>query len=59
MKSEKRKNMRNTGCDPQGSGVDINRNYGYKWGHDQIGSSSDPCDDSFRGAESAFSEPEI
>ena len=51
--------MRNTGCDPRGSGVDINRNYGYKWGHDQIGSSSDPCDDSFRGAESAFSEPEI
>jgi len=26
-------------------GVDLNRNYGYKFGFDEIGSSSDPCDE--------------
>jgi carboxypeptidase T len=38
-------------------GTDLNRNYGYKWGHDNIGSSPDPCSDIYRGA-SAFSAPE-
>ena len=38
-------------------GVDINRNYGYKWGFDNIGSSSDPWDETYRGT-AAFSEPE-
>jgi len=50
-----RKNRRDNG----GSyGVDINRNYGYKWGYDNNGSSPDPEDDTYRGPE-AFSEPEI
>ncbi len=38
-------------------GVDLNRNYGYKWGYDNIGSSNYPGDDTYRGP-SAFSEPE-
>jgi hypothetical protein len=38
-------------------GVDINRNYGYKWGYDDIGSSPDPGDETYRGR-NAFSEPE-
>ncbi len=37
------------------SGVDLNRNSSFKWG--MIGSSSDPCDQTYRGA-SASSEPE-
>lgn len=36
-------------------GVDLNRNYGYKWGQD--GASKNPKDDTYRGP-SAFSEPE-
>lgn len=36
-------------------GVDLNRNYGYKWGGK--GTSNDPCQDIYRGP-SAFSEPE-
>ncbi|MHB8055217.1 MAG: M14 family metallopeptidase [Candidatus Aminicenantales bacterium] len=38
-------------------GVDINRNYGYAWGYDNIGSSPDPSAEDYRGA-AAFSEPE-
>jgi len=38
-------------------GVDNNRNYGYKWGYDNIGSSPNPSDETYRGAY-AFSEPE-
>lgn len=50
-----RKNLRNNG---DGSfGVDINRNYGYKWGLDNTGSSPFPQDDTYRGP-SAFSEHE-
>jgi carboxypeptidase T len=50
-----RKSRRNNGggC----YGVDLNRNFGYKWGYDNNGSSPDPCAETFRGA-SAFSEPE-
>jgi len=50
-----RKNRRNNGngC----YGIDLNRNFSYKWGYDDIGSSPDPCDETYRGA-SAFSEPE-
>ena len=48
-----RKNMRKNS---DGSvGVDLNRNYGYKWGGG--GASTSPGDDTYRGA-SAFSEPE-
>lgn len=38
-------------------GVDLNRNYGYEWGHDNSGSSPDPASDLYRGP-GAFSEPE-
>ena len=46
-----RKNRRN------GYGVDLNRNYGFKWGYDNIGSSPFTSDQTYRGS-SAFSEPE-
>lgn len=53
-----RKNRRDTGCgDGTERGVDLNRNYGYDWGADDVGSSPNPCSDVFRG-DSAFSEPE-
>ena len=38
-------------------GVDLNRNYGYEWGYDDIGSSPDPDDALYRGT-APFSEPE-
>jgi carboxypeptidase T len=38
-------------------GVDLNRNYGYNWGYDNIGSSPNTNSDTYRGP-SAFSEPE-
>ena len=53
-----RKNRRNTNCgNGTTRGVDLNRNFGYEWGADNIGSSSDPCSEVYRG-DSAFSEPE-
>ncbi|XP_068211939.1 carboxypeptidase B-like isoform X2 [Palaemon carinicauda] len=36
-------------------GVDLNRNFGYKWGG--LGTSNNPCSDIYKGP-SAFSEPE-
>jgi hypothetical protein len=51
-----RKNRRVNG---DGSyGVDLNRNYGYKWGADNIGSSPTTSSETYRGP-SAFSEPEV
>ena len=50
-----RKNRRNNGGGT--FGVDLNRNYGYKWGLDDTGSSPDSNSDTYRG-DSAFSEPE-
>ena len=38
-------------------GVDLNRNYGYKWGYNNEGSSDYLCDESYRGS-APFSEPE-
>jgi carboxypeptidase T len=38
-------------------GVDINRNYGYKWGYDNSGSSPSPASEVYRGT-APFSEPE-
>ena len=38
-------------------GVDLNRNYGYFWGHDDEGSSGDPVDETYRGT-APFSELE-
>ena len=50
-----RKNRRNNN---DGTfGVDLNRNYGYLWGADDIGSSPDTDNDTYRG-EGPFSEPE-
>lgn len=50
-----RKNRRGNG---NGTiGVDLNRNYGYNWGYDNIGSSGNPNSETYRGT-SAFSEPE-
>lgn len=37
--------------------VDLNRNWGYRWGYDNVGSSPDPSSETYRGP-SAFSEPE-
>jgi carboxypeptidase T len=49
-----RKNRRNNGST---YGVDLNRNYGYNWGYDNIGSSPTSSSDTYRGT-AAFSEPE-
>jgi carboxypeptidase T len=50
-----RKNRRDNG---DGTfGVDLNRNYGYEWGYDNLGSSPDPSSDVYRGP-GPFSEPE-
>jgi hypothetical protein len=38
-------------------GVDLNRNYGFRWGWDNIGSSPTPSSEVYRGT-AAFSEPE-
>jgi murein tripeptide amidase MpaA len=50
-----RKNRRDNGggC----FGIDMNRNFSYQWGYDNLGSSPDPCSNTYRGP-SAFSEPE-
>ena len=49
-----RKNRRNNG----GSyGIDLNRNYGYKWGYDNSGSSGTPSSETYRGT-ARFSELE-
>ncbi|XP_034123871.1 titin [Drosophila guanche] len=48
-----RKNMRAHGR--QCPGVDLNRNFGYKWGGK--GTSASPCSQTYRGSK-AFSEPE-
>lgn len=50
-----RKNRRDNG--KNNFGVDINRNYGYKWGIDNAGSSLNPASEVYRGT-AAFSEPE-
>jgi carboxypeptidase T len=39
------------------TGVDLNRNFGYMWGHDNYGSSPNPSSNLYRG-EAPFSEPE-
>jgi hypothetical protein len=50
-----RKNMRDN---MDGTfGVDLNRNYGHTWGHDDIGSSPVTSSQTYRGT-AAFSEPE-
>lgn len=44
-------------CNPLTGGVDLNRNYGFKWGIDNEGSNPNPCSQSYRG-KGPFSEPE-
>lgn len=50
-----RKNRRDNGDGTYG--VDLNRNYGYMWGIDDIGSNPNPMSFTFRGP-APFSEPE-
>lgn len=50
-----RKNRRNNGDGTYG--VDLNRNYGYNWGYDDVGSSPDGSSNTYRGT-GPFSEPE-
>jgi carboxypeptidase T len=50
-----RKNRRNNGNNI--FGVDLNRNYGYFWGNDNVGSSPDIGSGTYRGP-APFSEPE-
>jgi hypothetical protein len=55
-----RKNLRDNDGNGQiaiGDGVDLNRNYPYRWGYDNEGSAGDPSDDTYRGPSPA-SEPE-
>ncbi|WP_330236675.1 M14 family metallopeptidase [Streptomyces sp. NBC_00566] len=55
-----RKNLRDVNGDGvigTGDGVDLNRNFGYKWGYDDEGSSPNPASETYRGP-SADSEPE-
>ncbi|MCW7943182.1 peptidase M14 [Streptomyces hygroscopicus] len=55
-----RKNLRDVNGDGVigvGDGVDLNRNFAYKWGYDNEGSSPDPTSETYRGARPE-SEPE-
>ncbi|MER7518771.1 M14 family zinc carboxypeptidase [Streptomyces sp. NPDC126499] len=55
-----RKNLRDNDGDGRvrpGDGVDLNRNFAYKWGYDDEGSSPDPADETYRGP-GPMSEPE-
>jgi hypothetical protein len=55
-----RKNTHDNNGDGQitpGDGVDPNRNFGYKWGYDNEGSSASPDSETYRGT-AANSEPE-
>ena len=55
-----RKNLRDNNGDGQITavdGVDLNRNYSYRWGYDNEGSSPDPYSETFRGR-APNSEPE-
>ncbi|GAA4012219.1 M14 family metallopeptidase [Streptomyces plumbiresistens] len=55
-----RKNLRDNNADgaiTTGDGVDLNRNFAYKWGYDDEGSSPNPTSQTYRGA-APGSEPE-
>ncbi|MEU6377835.1 M14 family zinc carboxypeptidase [Streptomyces sp. NPDC046909] len=55
-----RKNLRDNNGDGTiaiGDGVDLNRNFSYKWGYDNEGSSPNPTSETYRGTEPS-SEPE-
>ncbi|MFK4067791.1 M14 family zinc carboxypeptidase [Streptomyces sp. NPDC029674] len=55
-----RKNLRDINGDGKtapGDGVDLNRNFAYKWGYDNEGSSPEPSSETYRGT-GPMSEPE-
>ncbi|MCM1968696.1 M14 family metallopeptidase [Streptomyces sp. G1] len=55
-----RKNLRDNNADGKittGDGVDLNRNFAYKWGYDNEGSSPNESSETYRGTKAA-SEPE-
>ncbi len=56
-----RKNVRDNNAsgifDLQYDGVDLNRNYGYNWGYNNVGSNPNMSAETYRGP-AAFSEPE-
>ncbi len=55
-----RKNLHDNNGDGKitaGDGVDLNRNFAYKWGYDNEGSSPNPAGETYRGPK-ASSEPE-
>ena len=55
---ERKNQNKEGGCkDRYNAGVDLNRNFSYKFGLNNNGSSADPCEEDYRG-KSAFSEPE-
>ena len=56
--ARKNRNPKNSEkCRSDSIGIDLNRNYDYYFGLDNIGSSPKPCEEDYRGT-SAFSEPE-
>ncbi len=57
-RKNKRDNDNNGTFSESNDGVDLNRNFAYKWAYDNSGSSSDPGSQTYRGA-SAFSEPTV
>lgn len=54
--ADQRKNMNFT-TPVASDGIDLNRNWGYMWGYDDVGSSPSPYSATYRGS-AAFSEPE-
>jgi murein tripeptide amidase MpaA len=56
-RKNKQDNNKNGIFEPTFDGVDLNRNFGYTWGYDDIGSSPSPFNAVYRGG-APFSEPE-
>ena len=52
-----RRPFKNINCSDENIGIDLNRNYDYLFGKNDIGSSGSPCNELYRG-EYPFSEPE-
>ena len=57
MVRKNRNPYKSQNCKIDSFGIDLNRNYDYFFGIDESGSSSNPCEEDFRGKE-PFSEPE-
>jgi hypothetical protein len=53
----KNRNINHEKCNVYTGGVDLNRNYSFMFGLNDTGSSSNPCEEDYRGT-AAFSEPE-